>query len=340
MTRRRDKIHGGVGGRIDRGALVVSLDLELLWGYHDVGITDVARGQCDGARAAVGRLLDLFERHQVSATWAIVGHLYLDRAERDAQGKAHPRHPRPLYPWLRGDWFDALPAGDASSCPEWYGRDLVEMIQQARPPQEIGCHTFSHVIFGDPGCDRAVAKAELERSVELARAAGIHLKTMVFPRNQVGHLPALREAGMEVFRGRDVEPLPWMPNAFRDGANVLARILSVPPAPVLPHRTPEGLINLPGSMFYMAATDWQRFVPMAVRTVVVKRGLREAARRKAIFHLRLHPEGLVFGAARLFAGLEDIFEEATRLRHAETLQILPMYQAAVQYLGDDSTRPQ
>ena len=325
---------------IERGALVVSLDLELLWGYHDVGITEAVRRQCDGARRAVRRLLNLFERYQVSATWAIVGHLYLDDAERDAQGRAHPRHPRPVYPWVPGDWFDALPSGNASSCPEWYGRDLVDMIRQARQPQEIGCHTFSHVIFGHPGCGPAVAKAELERCVDLARAAGIDLKTMVFPRNKVGHLPALREAGMEVFRGRDVEPFPWVPARLRDGANVLARILSVPPAPVLPHRTPEGLINLPGSMFYMAATDWQRFVPMTVRTVVVKRGLREAARRKAIFHLRLHPEGLVFGADRLFAGLEDIFEEARRLQQDGVLQILPVHEAAVQYLGNESTLPQ
>src|SRR5258707_15822420 len=97
---------------VRRGALVVSLDLELLWGYHDVGITELLRAQCDGARTAVRRLLALFEHYEVPATWAIVGHLFLDHAERDADGRVHPKHPRPVYARLRGDWFDALPPGD------------------------------------------------------------------------------------------------------------------------------------------------------------------------------------------------------------------------------------
>ena len=109
-------------------------------------------------------------------------------------------------------------------------------------------------------------------------------------------------------------------------------MLSIPPAPVFPRRTAEGLINLPGSMFYMPATEWQRYVPMAIRTLVVKRGLREAARQKGIFHLRLHPEALVFGADRLFGGLETIFKEARRLEDAGTMQMLSMHQAAQTYI--------
>src|SRR5262249_42731466 len=156
----------------------------------------------------------------------------------------------------------------AAACPEWYGRDLVAMIKRARPTQEIGCHTFSHVIMGEAGCDATVARAELVRCIELARAEDIDLKTVVFPRNKIGHLAVLREAGIEVFRGRDVHPFPGAPQALAEPADILARILSIPPAPVLPYRTPEGLINLPGSMFYMAATEWQRFVPMTIRTLV------------------------------------------------------------------------
>jgi hypothetical protein len=158
------------------------------------------------------------------------------------------------------------------------------------------------------------------------------MKTIIFPRNKVGHLDLVRDLGFEVFRGRDVHPFPGVPRRFEDGANVVARVLSIPPPPVVPRRTAHGLINLPGSMFYMPATEWQRYVPMAVRTVVVKRGLREAARRRGIFHLRLHPEALVFGADRLFEGLADIFEEAHRLKKGGSLQLLTVYDAARQYV--------
>ena len=325
---------------VDRGALVVSLDLELLWGYHDLYVNDTLQAQCDGSREAIRRLLALFDEYHVPATWAIVGHLFLDHADRDAEGHAHPGHPRPRYPWVKGDWFERLPEGDAAACPEWYGPDLVEMIRRAKQPQEIGCHTFSHVVFGDPGCDATVARAELARCVALAQAVGVDMKTMVFPRNKVGHLDALREVGLEVYRGRDVEPFAWLPDNLRDQGTILSRVLSIPPPPVLPYRTPEGLINLPGSMFYMAATEWQRYVPMAFRTIVAKRGLRQAARQNAIFHLRLHPEALVFGADRLFDGLAEIFNAADRLRRAGRLQMLSVYDAAHAYLPPDPARPQ
>jgi hypothetical protein len=100
-------------------------------------------------------------------------------------------------------------------------------------------------------------------------------------------------------------PFPWLPPSLQEPGTILSRVLSIPRRRFFHVRTAEGLINLPGSMFYMPATEWQRYVPMAIRTLVVKRGLREAARQKGIFHLRLHPEALVFGADRLFGGPRD-----------------------------------
>ena len=46
----------------------------------------------------------------------------------------------------------------------------AETALETRQPQEIGCHTFSHVVFGHPGCTPAVAKAELELFVVQAEA--------------------------------------------------------------------------------------------------------------------------------------------------------------------------
>jgi len=46
----------------------------------------------------------------------------------------------------------------------------------------------------------------MEQCVALARAVGVDLKTMVFPRNKVGHLGLVRDAGLEVVdaeHGRD-----------------------------------------------------------------------------------------------------------------------------------------
>jgi hypothetical protein len=59
------------------GALVLSLDFELLWGVRD----HVHRGSpyirnLLGARVAIPRMLELFTGFEIAATWATVGFLF------------------------------------------------------------------------------------------------------------------------------------------------------------------------------------------------------------------------------------------------------------------------
>jgi hypothetical protein len=316
----------------ERGAFVISLDLELLWGTHDLPIGSEVRRHAAGTRQVVRSLLDLFARYEVPATWATVGHLFLEGAERDGAGRAHPRHPRPRHHWLRDDWFAALPAGDAAASPHWYAPDLVTQIQEAHPRQEVGSHSFSHVIFGDPGCDAEVARAELTRSVEAARRFGIDLKSLVFPRNQVGHLALLPEAGFEVFRGPETAFYWGLPEKARKVFHMADRLVATTPAAVLPYRTPEGPINLPGSMLYLAAFGWRRLIPVQRRVVQAMKGIAQAIERRAVFHLWLHPEGLVDHSRALLRGLETILAEVLRLRRARQLEVMTMYDAAHAYL--------
>jgi hypothetical protein len=59
------------------GALVVSLDFELHWGVHDR--RPLSARECSrllAARAAIPRILDVFEEFRIRATWATVGLLF------------------------------------------------------------------------------------------------------------------------------------------------------------------------------------------------------------------------------------------------------------------------
>jgi hypothetical protein len=60
------------------GALVVSLDFELLWGVRDRYPADggAYRRNLLGVRQAVPRMLALFEEFDVAGTWATVGALF------------------------------------------------------------------------------------------------------------------------------------------------------------------------------------------------------------------------------------------------------------------------
>ena len=63
---------------LERGVFTLSLDFELIWGTLDLFGVDGFRRACLVERELVPRLLALLERHRMSATWCIVGHLLLD----------------------------------------------------------------------------------------------------------------------------------------------------------------------------------------------------------------------------------------------------------------------
>ena len=55
------------------GQLIISLDLELLWGVRDHADRASYGGNIIGAREAIPRILGLFDTHSIAATWATVG---------------------------------------------------------------------------------------------------------------------------------------------------------------------------------------------------------------------------------------------------------------------------
>src|SRR5204863_2212757 len=167
-----------------RAALIISADLELAWAWRYVrGVPDplgYALAKAKQTRRNFERLLALFDRHEIAVSWAVVGHLFLERCAR-ANGAAHPEVGRLPYftnefwRYQEGDWFDADPGSDYRRDPAWYAPDLIEAILKARMKHEIACHSFSHIAFSDGVCPPAVADSELRRCQALARARRLGL---------------------------------------------------------------------------------------------------------------------------------------------------------------------
>ncbi|HEV3257596.1 MAG TPA: hypothetical protein VG013_11990 [Gemmataceae bacterium] len=310
---------------LDRGVFTISLDFELAWGTLDRGGPERFRKTCEAERAAVARLLDLFVEFDVSATWCVLGHLFLDRCLPE-NGRKHPEIVRPNHSWCPHDWFEHDPCGSEASAPTFYGRSLVEKIRACPVPQEIGCHSFSHVIFGDPGCSPETARSEVAACVKLARDMGIELRSFVFPRNKVGHLDVLRAYGFTCYRGPEQR---WEKQGRRPA--LLMRLLhlrdvltAAPPPVVLPRHTSAGIWDIPGSMSYFAMRGLRRYIPVAARVKRAARGLEAAARQKKIFHLWFHPTDMAVHTDAMFAGLRAILEHARTLRARQELTVLPM----------------
>ncbi|WP_415381215.1 polysaccharide deacetylase family protein [Halosimplex sp. TS25] len=261
------------------GSVVVSVDAELGWGFVDYERPPESR--VESARSGWQTLCRLFDAYDVPATWAVVGHLF-----HEACDGRHPDHPAGSE-WFapeRGLWADRP---DLTCGPE-----LIDAVRNSGPDHEIGCHTYSHVLFGDDETTSDVAAAELARSRAVADEWGIDLQSFVFPRNEVGHRDQLAEHGFGAYRGgrpvaRRTLPQKLKTVAFGSGA----------PPLVTPAVDEYGLVDVPASLFLYSfeGPALRATKPVVGDPIVelVERGLDAAAEGEGVLHLWLHPNNLV-----------------------------------------------
>jgi len=311
---------------LEKGVFTISIDFELIWGTLDLFGREGFRGACELERKVViDRLLDLFVEYDIPATWCVLGHLLLDHCIAE-KGLKHPGIVRPSHSWCEGDWFDNDPCGNEETAPLFFGRTLVEKIRACSVPQEIGCHSFSHVIFGDPGCSRETAETEVGECMKAGRDLGIEMRSFAFPRNEVGHLDVLKDYGFVSYRGPEpqwYEGKRW-PTALKRLGHLWDVLMATEPPVVLPRRTDVALWNIPGSMIYFPMHGLRRYIPASRRVKRALKGLDAAVERRRVFHLWFHPTNFADETEAMFSGLRSILDRASSLRARDRLTILPM----------------
>lgn len=302
----------------DFGALVISLDFELHWGVRDHAPPHGPyRANLLGVWDAVPRLLELFEDRGVAATWATVGMLMaVSRAEREQF--LPPRRPRYLDERL-DPYVEPVGEGELDD-PLHFAPTLVESIRRATR-QEIGTHTFSHFYCLEAGQTEVDFRADLAAAIAIARARGIEIRSIVFPRNQ--HNPqydtALRDAGIDVFRGpargwMHVPATRGIAEVTQRGARAFEELSPLTGARDIAWsalQTRSGLYNVRAGAFLRPVGSGGRMAD-ALRFAGLSRAMRSAARSRRIFHLWWHPHnfGVKLGDNLEFLRrLLDVFRE-------------------------------
>lgn len=278
------------------GQFCISIDLELAWGVWDVLTEDFISLCKTREREVVRRLLELFDEHEIEATWAIVGHL-LDAPEQGRRGGAEI----------------------------WYAPEIVAAIQSAKTPQEIGSHSYAHIYYGQVARDAARADLQQARQSHLRNA--LAFDSFVYPRNDVAHQDLLAEAGLRVFRSVDAA---WYAAAGRvhpllgRAAHFIDKMLPITPPTVKPLRHASGAVELPSSMLLIGRNGMRKMIPPSIQIRKAKLGLRRAAREGELFHLWFHPSNFYHSAESQFGVLERILKIAVELRARGDLRIVPM----------------
>ncbi|MFW6225308.1 MAG: polysaccharide deacetylase family protein, partial [Bacteroidota bacterium] len=157
------------------------------------------------ARKNIPEILKLCDAYNIPITWATVGHLFLKSCSKD-NSTIHsdlPRLPKlenNFWKYDGDDWFQNDPGTDYKTDPFWYAPDLIEQIQNAKTPHEIGCHTFSHIDCRDEVCSDEIFRAEINKCQKLAKEKNINLKSFVHPAHTIGNLDNLADLGFTNFR--------------------------------------------------------------------------------------------------------------------------------------------
>jgi len=183
------------------GIFVISLDFELFWGVRDQTAMETFTPSAQVVRQAVVRLLSLFDRYQIHATWATVGFLFFQTREELLQALP-PRQPR--YDNGKLSPYQDLPniGNDESSDPIHFGASLIEMIR-CHAHQEVGTHTFSHYYCLERGQSLDDFRQDLAAARAIAERRGITLQSIVFPRNQLrrDYVQTLKDFNIVAYRG-------------------------------------------------------------------------------------------------------------------------------------------
>jgi peptidoglycan/xylan/chitin deacetylase (PgdA/CDA1 family) len=266
----------------------------------------------------------MLQTYEIAATWAVVGHLFLESCRRGDDGRAHEDLPRPTLSWYPFDWYGQDPCTNRAKDPLWYGDDIVDLLLSAPTPQEIGCHSFSHLIFGDPGCSELVARADIAECGRLAEQRGIRLRSFVFPRNSEGHHSLLQESGFTAYRGKDKNWFNALPRTASRAAHLIDQAAAVEPPVSLPQLKVPGLWNIPGSMVILERRGARTVIPLSSMIAKGKAGLARAVRESKVFHLWLHPFNLTRDPEGMLGVLRAIIEEAVRLKGEGVLDIETM----------------
>jgi peptidoglycan/xylan/chitin deacetylase (PgdA/CDA1 family) len=299
-------------------SLVISLDFELLWGVRDHSDRQSYGANVLGAREAIPRMLEIFEKNGVRATWATVGFLFCETKEELI---ASLPELRPAYRDQRLSNYTYLDevGEDERRDPYYFGASLVSRIRQT-PGQEIGTHTLSHFYCLEDGQADDAFRADLSAAIKIAQRHRITLKSIVFPRNQFSDasLSICREQGLTHFRGN---PDGWAYRAVRTdeqtkprrALRLLDAYTGLLGAQGFTARNVAGLIDVPASRFLRPCAG--KLAPLhPLHLATIKRGMATAAKEGKGYHLWWHPHNFGKEMEANLRGLGAIIKHFRELR--------------------------
>jgi len=192
----------------------------------------------------------------------------------------------------------------------WSYPELVDKLKET-PHQEIACHSYCHPEF--TYLSPKEAEKEISICKTIAKNSKLRFTSFVFPKNKIAHLSLLKKAGFINYRGADKNNNELLFPRF---------------PPVYQPTMKAGLVNIPGSMYLVSARGLRKYIPMSLRFLKIKLGIKHAIQKKAIFHLWFHPIDISDRPEAFLKLLENTIQYTKKVAKNQQIKVLTMNQIA------------
>lgn len=296
------------------------------WGVHDVFTIENYGENILGSRLAIPRILQLFQKYDIHATWAIVGMLHCEDKRELLTCLKNLDIPYE-NPSLSAVYNLSQVGEDEQDDSYHYGKSLVKIIKEF-PNQEIGSHTFTHYYCLEAGQRIEHFEKDLQAVVNLKE----DVTSLVFPRNQVNYdyLKLCNEYGITAYRGNEDS---WIYGPYiKEKNTTIKRILRLADNYInisghhsykLEKVDTHPIINVPSSRFLRPYSNKLRILER-LRLQRIKKSLTEAAKNNEYYHLWWHPHNFGKNIEKNLQFLEEILMHMNYLKKKYNFQSFHM----------------
>jgi hypothetical protein len=238
--------------------IVISIDFELDWGYS----IDKEPLETSEVLEGLNKLINLFEKHQVKTTWAIVGKLF-------ENGKDNSKRQS-----------------------NWILKNLID-----NKLVEIGSHTYSHIFCEEVPID--VFEKDLTIMNGIYDSNKIRFKSIIFPRNQFNddNIKELKNNNYTHFRSVLDK---WYLKTDKFSNEITIKRYLIRFFELIPLKR-DVLINNFGGLISVSDSRFLRFfttnifgkiiTPIYLR--ILKFEMKKSIKRGGLYHIWFHPHNII-----------------------------------------------
>lgn len=317
------------------GKFVISLDFELYWGVRDKKTLTGYGANIENVWRVIPRMLELFEKFGISASFATVGFLFASNPEEllEFSPAIKPKYMEEnLSPYTES--FDQYNEDDY----KYYFAYLLIQIIQNSSNHEIGTHTFSHYYCLEKGQNLSDFKEDLKAANLIAKSKNVQFKSIVFPRNQYNdsYIQACSAYGIDCYRGNE-NAWYYKPSSGNE-EGLVKRALRLLDAYVnisghnsyplenICVKTPH---NVASSRFLRPFSSRLKVIePLKIRRI--KKSMTHAAKNSEVFHLWWHPHNFGSNMDKNFKNLTDILDHYSYLKDMHNFKSITMSECSKQ----------